>query len=50
MAGFWMDRCPLARGELEAAWYVIITDPEPGRNDRLWPALERFAATTGGAQ
>lgn len=27
-----------------AAWQVTLVDPEWGRNDRLWPALERFAA------
>jgi hypothetical protein len=27
-----------------SAWQVTIADPEPGRNDRLWPALEQFAA------
>jgi hypothetical protein len=41
--GFWLDRCRHAAAELDAAWWVTITDPEPGRNDRLWPALERFA-------
>ena len=32
--------------EVCAAKQVTIVDPEPGRNDRLWPALERFARTT----
>jgi hypothetical protein len=29
---------------LQDAWQVTIVDPEWGRNDRLWPALEAFAA------
>jgi hypothetical protein len=37
--GNWAGRCRGARRELAAAWWVTITDPEPGRNDRLWPAL-----------
>jgi hypothetical protein len=44
--GNWLLRCPHV-AELADVWWVTITDPEPGRNDRLWPALERFAA--GGA-
>jgi hypothetical protein len=42
--GFWLDRCRHAAAGLDAAWWVTITDPEPGRNDRLWPALAVFAA------
>jgi hypothetical protein len=38
------DRCPRAVREICAAWRITITDPEPGRNDRLWPALSAFAA------
>jgi hypothetical protein len=41
LLGYWAARCP--RAELAAAWWVVITDPEPGRNDRLWPALAAFA-------
>lgn len=40
---FWGDCCPGVASELEACWYVTIRDPQPGRNDVLWPALERFA-------
>jgi hypothetical protein len=42
-AGFYADRCPRAAAELHAAWFITISDPEPDRNDRLWPALARFA-------
>lgn len=41
--GFYRDCCPQAAGEIRDAWYVSIEDPEPGRNDRLWPALADFA-------
>ena len=41
--GFWADRCPDVADELYGSWYVGIADPEPGRNDVLWPALERLA-------
>jgi hypothetical protein len=44
--GFWSHRCPAVWSELVGAWYVGIHDPEPGRNDRLWLMLERFAAET----
>jgi hypothetical protein len=44
--GFWSDCCPAVAGELEAAWYVGIYDPEPGRNDRLWPALRTLTRTS----
>jgi hypothetical protein len=44
VTGFWLQRCPHAHRELAATWHVTITDPEPGRNDRLWPALAAFAA------
>lgn len=42
-AGFWADRCPRAADEIYGCWYVCVSDPEPGRNDLLWPALERIA-------
>jgi len=29
-----------ALGEIEGAWQVTLVDPEFGRNDRLWPALD----------
>ena len=37
------DACPAAANEVRRCWYVVIVDPEPGRNDRLWPALAEFA-------
>jgi len=40
---FWADRCPALYDEIWGSWYVTLTDPEPGRNDRLWPALADFA-------
>lgn len=43
IADFWAERCPRAADELYGSWYVCISDPEPGRNDVLWPALERLA-------
>ena len=30
-----------------AAWQVTIIDPQWGRNEVLWPALERWAAGAG---
>lgn len=50
VSGFWAQACPALAREIRAAWFVTITDPDPGRNDRLWPALERFAASIGGAR
>ena len=41
--GFWADACPAVAGWLWDSWWVYIEDPEDGRNDRLWPALEAFA-------
>jgi hypothetical protein len=40
---FWSHRCPAMAAQLWDAWYAVVTDPEPGRNDRLWPALATFA-------
>ena len=38
------DECgPDAVRELQAAEQVVVWDEEPGRNDRLWPALQRAA-------
>jgi hypothetical protein len=37
--GFWADRCPDVADELNNCWFVVIEDPEPGRNDLLWPVL-----------
>jgi hypothetical protein len=42
-ADFWAERCPRMGDELYGCWYVAVSDPEPGRNDLLWPALERIA-------
>ena len=36
---FWADKCPKAAAALWETWWVHIEDPEPGRNDLLWPAL-----------
>jgi hypothetical protein len=44
VGGFYRQRCPHAGNALASAWYVTVTDPVPGRNDRLWPALAIFAA------
>ena len=40
---FWADACPDVAEDLRGAWWVYVEDPEPGRNDVLWPALARFA-------
>ena len=40
----WIAACPAAA--LRACLHVTVEDPEPGRDDVLWPALEAFA---GGA-
>lgn len=37
--GFWADACPAIADELRDCWYVSVEDPEPGRNDLLWPTL-----------
>jgi Domain of unknown function (DUF6919) len=42
-ADFWDERCPRVRDQLYGCWYVCVSDPRPGRNDVLWPALERLA-------
>jgi hypothetical protein len=36
--------CPEAAEAVCKAWQVTIIDPEWGRNDVLWPMLEKFAA------
>jgi hypothetical protein len=36
---FWADACPDAADELWGTWWVYIEDPQPGRNDLLWPTL-----------
>jgi hypothetical protein len=42
---FWCEACPDVAGELGEAWNVLIEDPEPGRNDRLWPLLAELAGS-----
>jgi hypothetical protein len=44
---FWTEACPAVAEQLAGSWNVLIEDPEPGRNDRLWPLLAEFA---GGAR
>lgn len=39
VTSFWADACPDAAGELWTTWWVHVEDPQPGRNDLLWPAL-----------
>ena len=34
---------PAAVAELQQAFPVVVYDPAPGRDDRLWPTLARFA-------
>ena len=42
------DVCSPAGVEaLVDAYQIVILDPEPGRDDRLWPLLEQFAASRG---
>jgi hypothetical protein len=38
------DWHPAVVRELSAAWQVTLIDPVWGRNDVLWPVLEKFAA------
>jgi len=38
---FWADACPDAADELRRTWWVEVEDPEPGRNDLLWPLLAK---------
>lgn len=40
---FWAQRCPRAGDVLYGCWYVEVSDPVAGRNDLLWPVLERIA-------
>lgn len=39
VTGFWASACPDAADALRGTWWVYVEDPEPGRNDLLWPAL-----------
>lgn len=36
---FWATACPGAADLLWKTWWVHVEDPEPGRNNLLWPAL-----------
>jgi hypothetical protein len=40
---------PAAVAELQQACPVVVFDPEPGRDDRLWPTLARFAQHDAGS-
>lgn len=40
---FWAECSPAVRLALRECWYVIVLDPEPGRNVHLWPTLEGLA-------
>ena len=39
--------CPAARRAIRAARVLWLEDPEPGRNDLLWPVLAAFASGGG---
>jgi Domain of unknown function (DUF6919) len=42
---YWYRRsCPAARKAIRAARVVWAEDPQPGRNDLLWPVLAAFAS------
>lgn len=41
--GFWASRCPGVADELWDCWFVVVEDPEPGRNDVLWSVLATIA-------
>jgi hypothetical protein len=36
---FWATACPQVADALWDTWFVTIEDPEPGRNDLLWPVI-----------
>jgi hypothetical protein len=36
---FWASACPAVSDALWDTWWVQVEDPEPGRNDVLWPVL-----------
>lgn len=40
---FWSEAAPACAEALRSCWYVVVQDPEPGRNTLLWPALEGLA-------
>ena len=48
--GFWADRCPDVADELRRCWFVVVEDPEPGRNDLLWPAMAEALAPGAAAE
>jgi hypothetical protein len=39
LVDFWAEKCPAVADGLEDSWLVSVEDPEPGRNDLLWPVL-----------
>jgi hypothetical protein len=41
----WRGISPQAVGHVVGAWQVCLIDPDFGRNDRLWPALDHLFAT-----
>ncbi|MCG0061714.1 hypothetical protein L0F81_00170 [Streptomyces tricolor] len=41
----WRGISKPAMAEVLDAWQVCLIDPDYGRNDRLWPALDRLFAT-----
>ncbi len=47
-ADFWAERCPQVADELYGSWFVHVEDPVPGRNDLLWPVLEKVLSPDGG--
>ena len=43
---FLIWHCPAAMDAIRSAWYIQVTDPQPGRNTWLWPALASYAGLT----
>jgi len=43
MADFWADACPAIADLLHDAWYVVIMDPEPCRNNWVWALLTEIS-------
>lgn len=43
---FYRRSCPDARAAIRGARYIELSDPQPGRNGLLWPALAEFAGIT----
>ena len=36
---YWAGACPEVSADLWRTWWVRVEDPQPGRNDLMWPAL-----------